>query len=123
MNERLGDVRGGGGLPLTLAGDPRLPGFNDGTILPPSTFRPGTPARDVRRAAIDRAPLRGDVRVIVVLADFTDKAFEVDTSRGLIDCSASPVFTVRHQVAVGREHQVGALVTEAFRDGHHRLLD
>ena len=81
MNERLGNARLDRDLPLTLAGDPRLPGFNDGTILPPSNFRPGTPARDVRRAAIDRAPLRGDVRVIVVLVDFTDKAFEVDTSR------------------------------------------
>jgi immune inhibitor A len=81
MNERLGNLRGDGDLPVTLAGDPRLPGFNDGTILPPSAFRPGTPARDVRRAALDRSPLRGDVRVIVVLVDFTDKAFEVDTSR------------------------------------------
>ena len=81
MNERLGNSRIDGELPLTLAGDPRLPGFNDGTILPPSSFRPGTPARDVRRAALDRTPLRGDLRVIVVLVDFTDKAFEVDTSR------------------------------------------
>jgi immune inhibitor A len=81
MNEWLRGPRADGDLPLTLAGDPRLPGFNDGTILPPSTFRPGTPARDVRSAAADRSPLRGDVRVLVVLVDFTDKAFEVDTSR------------------------------------------
>ena len=63
MNERLGSSRVDGELPLTLAGDPRLPGFNDGTILPPSSFRPGTPARDVRRAALGpHPPARGPAR-------------------------------------------------------------
>jgi immune inhibitor A len=81
MREQLRSLRGNADVPVALAGEPRLPGFNDGTILPPSEFRPGTPLRDVRRAAAERAPLRGDVRVIVVLVDFTDKPFDVDTSR------------------------------------------
>ena len=81
MQGGLSDLRAGAGVPVVLAGDPRRPGFNDGTILPPSAFPPGTPLRTVTSAAAERAPLRGDVRVIVVLVDFTDKRFEVDTGR------------------------------------------
>src|SRR5690606_27804760 len=50
-------------------------GFNDGLIFPGSYFPVGTPARLVRSAAADRAPLRGDVNVIVVLVDFSDETF------------------------------------------------
>jgi immune inhibitor A len=48
------------------------PGFNDGLIIPGTEFPLGTGVRAVRRAAAARAPLRGDVRVIVVLVDFPD---------------------------------------------------
>ena len=48
------------------------PGFNDGLIIPGTEYPLGTPLRKVRRAAATRAPLRGTVRVIVVLVDFTD---------------------------------------------------
>ena len=48
------------------------PGFNDGLIIPGTEFPLGTGVRGVRRAAAERAPLRGDVRVIVVLVDFPD---------------------------------------------------
>ena len=58
---------------LLRVAEPRRPGFNDGTILPPDSFPLGTPATVIRSAAADRAPLRGAVRVIVVLVDFTDK--------------------------------------------------
>ncbi|HYY12480.1 MAG TPA: M6 family metalloprotease domain-containing protein [Kineosporiaceae bacterium] len=81
LRQRLRVLRDGADVPVALAGEPRLPGFNDGTILPPSRFAPGTPLRDVRRAAVVRAPLRGEVRVLVVLVDFPDKHFDVDTSR------------------------------------------
>ncbi len=50
------------------------PGFNDGLIIPGSHFPIGTPVGLVRSAAADRAPLRGIVRVVVVLVDFSDKA-------------------------------------------------
>ena len=48
------------------------PGFNDGLVIPGAEFPLATPLRVVRRAAADRAPLRNDVRVIVVLVDFVD---------------------------------------------------
>ena len=50
----------------------RRPGFNDGLIIPGAEYPLGTPLHTVRRAAASRAPLRGTVRVIVVLVDFTD---------------------------------------------------
>ena len=56
-----------------LAFRPRnRPGLNDGLIVPGSEFPLGTAVRVVRRAAADRAPLRSNVRVIVVLVDFVD---------------------------------------------------
>src|SRR3712207_6873451 len=47
---------------------------------PPSAYPRGADRLRVR-ASTDRAPLRGKVRVLVVLVDFEDKSFEVDTSR------------------------------------------
>jgi immune inhibitor A len=81
MREQLGRVQADAEVPLSLAGDPRLPGFNDGLIRPPSSFPLGTPLRTIRTAAADRAPLRGQLRVIVVLVDFTDRRFEQSASR------------------------------------------
>lgn len=52
----------------------RALGFDDGMIFPPDAFPLGTPAAVIRNAAMERAPLRGAVRVIVVLVDFSDKA-------------------------------------------------
>ncbi len=48
-------------------------GLNDGLIIPGTYFPLGTPVRTVRRTALDRAPLTGTVRVIVVLVNFKDK--------------------------------------------------
>lgn len=59
---------------LTLARSPMRLGFNDGVIFPPDQFPEGTPKSAIRGAAADRAPLRGPLRVIVVLAQFSDKA-------------------------------------------------
>jgi immune inhibitor A len=62
------------GIPLIgPVGSPRYFGFNDGVILPPSRFSPDARSMDVRRAAAQRAPLRGKVRVVVVLAEFSDR--------------------------------------------------
>ena len=57
---------------LAPPGRPRWPGFDDGTIIPPSEFPLGTSARQISAAAAERAPLRGQVRVVVVLVDFPD---------------------------------------------------
>jgi immune inhibitor A len=64
---------------LTLPRRPRWPGFDDGTIIPPDRFPLGTSSRTIARAAADRAPLRGTVRVVVVLADFTDRPMNQTT--------------------------------------------
>ena len=54
--------------------DREAPGLNDGLIYPGEMFTLGTPVRKIRNAAMQRTPLHGVVRVIVVLAQFTDKA-------------------------------------------------
>ncbi|EKE44614.1 M6 family metalloprotease domain-containing protein [Oceaniovalibus guishaninsula JLT2003] len=50
-------------------------GFNDGLIVPGSELPLGTPPMAARNFALHRAPLRGTVRVVVVLAEFTDRRF------------------------------------------------
>lgn len=45
-------------------------GFNDGLIIPGTRYPVGTSAEVARRAALERAPLRGVIRVAVVLVDF-----------------------------------------------------
>lgn len=63
-----------------LAREPRRVGFNDGVIIPPEAFPVGTQLATIRNAAADRAPLRGTVRVAVVLVDFSDKAMTQSAS-------------------------------------------
>lgn len=94
--------------PLKRVTEPVRPGMNDGLIIPGDHFEPGTPLQRVRNAAAERAPLRGTVRVVVVLAEFEDlkikaahnkkhfediffaarnsvKQYFAEVSRGLID--------------------------------------
>lgn len=59
---------------LGVARTPHRLGFDDGVIVPPEEFPFGTSLARIRDAAAERAPLRGTVRVIVVLVDFSDKA-------------------------------------------------
>ena len=58
---------------MLRAAEPDRVGFNDGTIIPPQDFPLGTAMSLIRSAAAIRAPLRGVVRVIVVLVDFDDQ--------------------------------------------------
>ena len=89
LRERLKDAvrsaRVATGLPAdgpgSLLREPRRLGFNDGVLRPPDAFGPGADRTTVRRAAHVRAPMRGQLRVLVVLVDFSDKQFSVDTSR------------------------------------------
>ncbi len=53
---------------------PNHVGLNDGLIYPGTYYPLGTTAAVAQRAALERAPLRGAVRVVVVLVDFSDKA-------------------------------------------------
>jgi immune inhibitor A len=67
--------------PLLRLGQPDRPGLNDGLILPGDHFPIGTPLERVRAEAAERAPLRGPVRVIVVLVDFEDRQMDGDHDR------------------------------------------
>ncbi|MBF0126794.1 MAG: M6 family metalloprotease domain-containing protein [Magnetococcales bacterium] len=58
--------------PMLRLRRPTPTGMNDGLIFPGTLFPPGTPPGVVRSAAADRAPLRGDVRVLVILVEFSD---------------------------------------------------
>lgn len=58
---------------LAISRHPRLLGFDDGVIIPSAEFPLGTSISSIRSAAADRAPLRGAVRVVVILVDFSDK--------------------------------------------------
>lgn len=55
-------------------------GFDDGTILPPEEFDLGTERAAIRAAAATRAPLRGMLKVLVVLVQFPDVAMTRPTS-------------------------------------------
>src|SRR5690349_7796842 len=59
------------GAHLAMARKPRALGFDDGVIIPPEDYPVGTPEAVIRSGAADRAPLRGTLRVIVVLVDFS----------------------------------------------------
>jgi immune inhibitor A len=66
------------GLPgIVVGAEPRRPGLNDGLIIPGDQFPLGTSVERVRRAAAERAPLRGTVRIIVVLVSFADQPFAI----------------------------------------------
>jgi len=76
LRDKLRDMADRAGLPAGQVGLIPLDrgGYNDGMIRPGSDLPLGTPLRVARRAALERAPLRGQVRVLVVLVDFSDKA-------------------------------------------------
>ncbi len=84
LEKEAAKARGKGGDLLAgitaLAPQPRALGFEDGVIIPPDEFPAGTPSALIRAAAAERAPLRGAVRVIVVLVDFSDKKMQATTA-------------------------------------------
>lgn len=80
MLQELDRVRAASDLTRAFrpGGAPRMPGFDDGTIIPAGEFPPGTPHEAIRTAAATRPPLTGTVRVAVILADFPDKPMTAD---------------------------------------------
>jgi immune inhibitor A len=58
---------------LRLRAETRV-GFNDGLIIPGDLLPLGSPPSVARAVALERAPLRGTLRVIVILVDFSDKS-------------------------------------------------
>jgi len=81
LNHARGSIAPGAASLLGLAKKPKLIGLDDGVIIPPEQFPPGTSLAKIRSAAADRAPLRGTIRVIVVLVDFSDKTMGQTTTR------------------------------------------
>ena len=75
LKDRLREAADRAGLPAGQVGLVPLDrgGFNDGLIKPGTDLPLGTPLRVARRGALERAPLRGQVRVLVVLVDFSDQ--------------------------------------------------
>lgn len=95
---------------LGLGRTPRWLGFDDGMILPPESYPVGTPTATIKAGAADRAPLRGAVRVAVVLADFSDRAMTVsnqDVERLFFSVGVMPDGSVK----------------EYFRDVTNNLID
>ncbi|MFE0653420.1 M6 family metalloprotease domain-containing protein [Streptomyces sp. NPDC059534] len=101
MLEELDEARGGPGELTNLLGFTSTPtplGFDDGTIFPPEDFPPGTARATISAAAADRAPLRGTIRVVVVLVDFSDKPITksaADIDRLFFSLGAMPHGSVR----------------------------
>lgn len=69
----------------------RLFGFNDGCIYPPSSFPVGTKPRVMRAAALDKAPLKGDLKTIVVLVDFPNRKFSPNHTLPFFQVTSSSV--------------------------------
>ncbi|HJU40631.1 MAG TPA: M6 family metalloprotease domain-containing protein [Tahibacter sp.] len=93
-----------------LARSPRVLGFNDGVIVPPDAFPAGTPQAAIRAVAAERAPLRGAVRVIVVLVDFSDRAMAATAAH------FSDLFFSTGKVATGS-------VREYYREASGGVVD
>lgn len=85
-------------------------GFDDGLIIPGSEFPLGTPPSVIRNAAADRAPLRGAVRVIVVMVDFSDK--KTTTTKPHIE----DLFFSEGKIPTGS-------VREYYKEASHSLID
>jgi immune inhibitor A len=65
---------------LGITRTPRRLGFDDGYIIPATEFELGAPLQAISFAAAERAPLRGNVRVAVVLVEFSDHPMKKTTS-------------------------------------------
>lgn len=83
IRERMQAVQTSGDVPpgaRVLFVPQNRPGFNDGLIVPGDLLPLGTTERVARSTAADRAPLRGTVRVVIVLVDFSDQAMALPAS-------------------------------------------
>ena len=98
--------------PVLKAAQPKRPGMNDGLILPGNYFPLDTPVERVRNEAAERAPLRGALRVIVVLVDFPDKKMSTKHNRAHFQ----DLFFSRAKLPTGS-------VAEYFSEVSHGLVD
>jgi len=89
---------------------PSSVGLNDGLIYPGTMFPVGTTAEVAKRAGLNRAPLRGTVRVIIVLVDFSDKVMTTTKAH------YEQLFFSLGSIATGS-------VREYYREVTHGLVD
>ncbi|KAH7089752.1 M6 family metalloprotease domain-containing protein [Paraphoma chrysanthemicola] len=68
-----------------LHGEKGMLGMNDGTIFPRSHFSQPSSIMVMGNAALERAPLRGTIRVIVVLVEFSDVKMASGTKERMED--------------------------------------
>jgi immune inhibitor A len=87
-------------------------GFNDGLVLPPSYFPASASPHAIRSASLQRAPLRGVLRVAVVLVDFADQQFDSTHDAAHFE----ELFFSQGAIATGS-------VREYFSEVTHGLID
>lgn len=116
QNEVMATLRGRADLGvmsgMLRVGEPNRLGFNDGLLVPPGNFPMATPPSVIRNVALNRAPLRGTVRVAVVLVDFADRQFDGQSSAAHFE----QLFFSRGEVPTGS-------VREYFLDVTNGLVD
>jgi immune inhibitor A len=116
MRDRLDEIRSSANGELgTLFNslhirEPVAPGMNDGILVPGTEFPLGTSLRAVRRAAQERPPLRGSIRVAVALVDFDDRQL-----------TRPPAEIERLFFSVGR--LANGSVREYYREASNGLVD
>lgn len=93
---------------VTLRNKPRV-GFNDGLIIPGTELPLGTPPMAARNFVAQRSPLTGDVRVVVVLAEFSDQSFGAGAAQRFQD-----LFFSTGVIATGSVKEFFTDVTNGF---------
>lgn len=102
--------------PLLRAKQSAPVGLNDGLIFPGSVFPVGTPPAVIRSAAANRAPLRGDVRLLVVLVEFPDQPMvrpKAEFEELFFSSGTRPLGSLRdyyQEVSHGQVNMVGQVV-------------
>ncbi|MFM7855817.1 MAG: immune inhibitor A domain-containing protein, partial [Flammeovirgaceae bacterium] len=91
-------------------GDESRAGFNDGLLVHGSDFPLGTSLQLARASKLEKTPLRGTLRVAVVLVDFSDKKMNVSKK------SFEDLFFSTGKITTGS-------VKEYYREVTNNLID
>jgi len=91
--------------------EPTHAGLNDGMLFPGTYYPVGTTLEVARAAALERAPLRGTVRVIVVLVEFSDLAMVADAATRFRDLFFSSGVLPNGSVKEYYSEVTGGLIT------------
>jgi immune inhibitor A len=89
--------------------EPKEPGLNDGMVRPPEAAGEGASFAEAMAVAAERAPLRGQLNVAVVLVEFSDKKI------GKTKADFEKLFFSKGQIATGS-------VAEYYAEASHGLV-